>query len=1044
MNHPRLTPAQQVRANERRRARDLLESQVRLAIQEAVPDLSRGVQGAGLTQSQLSQLEAKFSAGNSMYRIRAARRVLRMVLKELGQQTGGSVAIPDVEVTIKRRPSPFAGTAIRRVKQLHDVIDLHLASIIKDPPTEPSTEAGRILFSAVTLGGLLAKSLISALPEALREGARAYKDLFWIEIKLESGQVRRWFPDPVTASLILRWIHSSRTWPANRSARQCLNAYLSRLVECGPNELGDMEQLRSAAEARLRLLVPGLIVDHLASIRTSQSLPQKAWWRLIADYHLDEDGGDGDEEVEPDLTVGGELCLGPRSCTSSRGVDDVDPQVVLKGFMRELRDQNSKFLASRTVAARNLRRFYDECTASDQPMLQALMGWGIWLLEPGHSTRLRPSSVGRYLSAVGPAILKLAGEVDPSDATAEELGSIYESVLQSTHSAQGRAMAISSLRSFQAFLLTNHGADPAPIDGQEVVGQVVRANVISNTEYELVRQMIRQSGFFDPLVQRLELMVVLLYRLGLRKNELRYICLQDLQIDKQGKRPLLWVHGHPQRQLKTSSSTRRLPLQHLLTNSEWRLLHDYYRLRVRECRNILTKRVLLFPKIGSEVEPMPEKQMEYLVEVMRQVCNDKSLVLHSLRHTFLNNLFIDIMLAGIEPVDTGRFSRKVVELMPWHVNRPSQNPIKTLFVADRLPRNAAYGMAVLAGHLGPAETLNTYVHSQDYLAFLYLREDALAHKAELWAGLEGVGTSSIHVRHSRERKKTGQEVVASIDTPTRLLKKCRLSLPPGSYADRTSMARRPKVAMYSGNEGLTLEGAYRAISTATQFNSSTMREMLTGMNITKLQYMESNARFLASLQTDAPKREARRSRLLVEHGGRLRPSIIRLPQLDHLGPAIPKPIAERRQAQTVFDRATGKNYADPDDLLELLKHTSRTKPWLRLYSIDDVVRFMRLLSQLGIPFAHQELVITSLPQDCKSAKDHLRMVRRLVGANGCSIGLAHHDKKMPTSNKTNPNGVFHLAVRTKGRRMTGWRVGAYYAACVRATDEGIDWGVAEM
>lgn len=1040
-SRPTLTPPQRVRANERARRQIQLAGQVDVAIQSVAPDLWRQDRGAGLTPEQLARIEALISGAPDIYQIRDARRILRRMLRDLQKGSGGNVALPDAEITVKRKPSPFAGNAIGNVKQLHILIDHFLASLIAEPLTAPQTEAGRIVFSAVTLGGLLHKQLVDALPKALQSGSRAHGDLFWLELPLESGQSRRWFPDPVTASLILRWTDGQKKWPASRAARQLLNDQIMRMTDAPSNRFPTFEQLRAAAETRLRLLVPALLVDHLASIRTSHSLPERAWWRLIADYHICVDTPEAEEAPdEPDAELSTDDTRSNRPVHTY--IDGSDPFTTLRQFMRELLDGRSNLLRSQTIALRKLQQFFDS-SQNTSPMLAALMAWAIWLLQPGRANRLRPTSVYRYLSAVASQMLKFAGEVDPDGATAERLESIYESVLQSTRSEQGRRLAVSSLRSFHAHLMFNHGTDPAAIDGQIAGGQVVRANVISNLEYLALRRAIRGSSSYEPLVQRLELMVVLLYRLGLRKNELRFVCLQDLQIDEQGKRPLLWIHGHPQRQLKTSSSTRRLPLQHLLTKTEWDQLMAYHSLRLRECGSGMPHNALLFPHSGTDVEPMPEALMDSLVSMMRAVCNDQSLVLHSLRHSFLCNLFADIMLAGLAITGAEGFQKTVAEVMPWHKNRPSRNPLKTLFVSEELPRSAAYTMAILAGHIGPGETLHTYTHLQDYLAYLYLRHEAAMRPTGLWAAMEGVSASSIHVRHSREKARTGRKVVPCIDTPARLLKKCRFPLPAGKKANRSHGSSHPSVRRRGGVDGLTLHGAYRALSTDTHFMSHNAREMLTGLPTSSFQLLSRNARFLAELHTAAPKEEARRFRLLAKHPPRRRPAIVRQPQLDRIGPAIPKRISERNLAQAVYNRAVspgqGTNPMNPDELLGLLRCASRSKPWLRITRIDDAVKFMRMLSQLGAPYSQQELVIASLPPASGSAKTHLQQVRRQLGKNKSRVTLAEPGEKMARSNKTNPEGVFHLVVRDGSRRSTGWLVGCYYAAVVLATYYSFDW-----
>lgn len=1038
MTRPELTPAQQARAAERRRNHDRLEAGIRRVIQEIAPRLYDGEPGAGLTSEELDRIEATFSGARSIYRVRAVRRVLRRILRDLERTTGGAVAKPAVEVTIRRKPSPFAGSAVARVCELSALMDRFIDSIMAEPWGDASVEAGRIVLSAVVFGGLLCPQLLDALPEALRSGIHANGDLFWIEFPLEGEQIRRWFPDPVTGSLILRWVAASRDWPVTRSTRELLVDQVRLLSATDPHSPFELSQLIHAAETRLRILIPGLLVDHLATVRHGQSLPARAWWRLMADYHLaseitpdehEEDAPElGAQPVEPDH-------IKPPGAQS----EDADPLASLRQFMRALRGPDSNFLRSKTGALRRLQLARD-AQPDASSMLACVMGWAIWLLQPGRSGVLRPSSVYRYLGAIAGQVLKFAGEVAPDDLSTEELESLYEAVLQATRSRQGREMAVSCLRSFHSYLMFNHGADPAAIDGELSADQAVRANLVSDREYQALRKAIQGSGYVESLVGRLDLMIVLLYRLGLRKNELRYLCLRDLQIDEQGNRPLLWVHGHPQRQLKTTSSTRRLPLRHLLTAGEWGHLHAYRDLRTRECMlSSAPGNALLFPMPGSDTEPMSEHLMEYLVSVMRAVCGDSSLVLHSLRHSFLTNLFADVMLAGLVDSSKGDLEQVFAEWMPWRRTRTCRNPLKALFATQRLPANAAYTMAVLAGHIGPSETLHTYIHLQDYLACLYLRRDAERHPVALWAALEGVGVNAMHVRHSRHRKSGGREVIAHVDTPRRLLRKCRMHPPQGALADRSQIPRLMPSGSGSGLSGLTLDATYRALSTDRHFVSAKARELLTGIPTDDYQRLSRNARFLASLSTDARNRGARRSRLLIDHPPRRAPPISRRPQLDSVGPAIPKKRLDREQARTVFSRALADPSVRAEDLLELLLCASRSKPWLRITNTGKAAALVRLLSRLGVPYAQQELVLVTLPPGCLDAKRRLAEVRQEIAIDACTVRLSQAPARMKCSNRANPQGVLHLSVRQSARRSTGWRVGCYYAACVLATESCIDW-----
>lgn len=1014
-----LTPAQEHRKLQRHRDKERMEIEAVRAVREIAPELVAGTAGAGLSEHQLRTVLNILSQGKDNYQLRAVRRTLRRLLSRLEQESGGQVAKPAMEITLRRRASPFAGRAIERVRILNRLLDTFLDSITTGPTTDPAVQAGQIMVSAVVHGGLLARQLVLALPPALKSGLGAHGDLFWLDIVLDDGQLRRWFPDPVTSSLIARWHCAGRQWPRNRKPLQLLSDHLKRLAGGREAPFRNFNELRAAAEARLRLTVPGLLVDHLSSVRQGQSLPSRAWWRLLADYQLAREPAQPQPEEE-------DLPLGPPQETVAEtpqapvpvGQDDV---ATLRLFMKALRGPDGRLLSSKAKALQRLRSFREN-VHEPAPMLAELMHWAIWLLEPGKSPRLRPSSVYRYLSSVAASVLNLAGEIDPTQAKGVEMEHVYESVLQTTHSAIGREMAVSSLRSFHLYLVLAHGVEDAGIDGQTTGHIAVRANVISDAEFAFIRDSLRKAG-----KDQLALMLVLFYRLGLRRSELRYVRLSDFQIDKEGVRPLLWIHSHPDRRTKSSSSVRRMPLQQLLTVQERAVLHDHYKRRLMECRKPLPANALLFAAPGNASAPVPDGELDEIVEVMREACQDPTLVLHSLRHAFVSNLFGDNMRAGLPEADQQH-------CMPWRIDPPYRDPLAAMFRNADLPREMAHTIAVLAGHLGPAESLHSYVHLHDYFAYMYLRMDAARHPAEVWARLEGVRTDSLHVRASRQRAR-GQDIPLHLDTPARLLKRCKIALPEGKYADRSSSAVKDLGKSTVKPSSMTLDHVYWSISRSTLSMSHHARELVTGFSKSFQGLLQRNGQALASLRTSAPRKASRRPRLIGKVPGRRRPAMAHRPQLDRHGPALPRSVESLREARLVFQRIiTDETGAiNKAHLLQLLQRSSHTKPWVRITRVQHARHLVRLLGAMGVPYSRMKLRVDVLPPGCDRPTAWLKHVKTGLAVRDCLVELARPADDMPRSRASNPEGVLHLDVYGAERRSTGWRVGCYYAVCYYAT-----------
>ncbi len=1021
-----MSTAIEVRGKDRARARNQVYQRVQGAIAEIAPELAAGRAGAGLTVAQLHQVLALLRKGESASQLDLTKQQLRSLdsqLRALQRATNGPVATPAVPVTIGRKSSPFTEGAFNSLLQLRELITKFLADLETDN-SEPVHRAGQIICSAVVFGGLTHLDLVRALPNAIEMSAYAHEDLFWLDIKIDEAgsdeNLRRWFPDPVTQCLILRWRAAGAPWP-----KLSVDALLWKLMRALDMSFGTkgfkLHALISASITRLRVDMPGVLVDFLSSTQKGQSLPPRAWWRVLCDHQLTlavPENSDAPELLSPEST--------PVQPVLREASDDLSELTRLQRALRNPAGGGSITIGAAQKGIERLRE-----TTAGAPMICHLMDWAVWMIQGRSGTRCKPSSAARYLNAFGRALIALAGETDPRIQAVEELEAMYEAVLRAIHVTGQRPMASIGLRHFHAYLMIAHDLPPVEIDGVMTADQNVRANTISEKEFLRILDALGSEAVSERNAGLLQAMALLLYRLGLRRSELAWIRVEDIQVDECGARPLLWIHNHPSSGVKTHSSKRRLPLAHLMSREDAERVLSWRNRRITELGRVAPKTALLFCERGADTTRLDDKFIDTIVDVARLACGDETIVMHTFRHAFASNLFASIMRAGWR----AQHQTTQDNCLPWLSQERQETELRRHFVADRLPRGAIYVLSIHAGHIDPVETMRSYVHHQDIIASLYLKELANNHPNSLWAALEGISEQALRVRRSRDKKAKGSVMPAYCDTPLRLLRAAKIPLPSGQQPAETFVFPAKSIAFNDTFVGVRLDAVYRAISTMAQSMTHNSRTFVTGFDPETNNALLKNARALAAIQTNSRNKNARRARHLKPSSGRRRPSIATRPQLDNIGPALPVRHDALKEARAVFDRATSLDPRIPlEDLLCLLKSTSRSDPVISFQTIDALNKGVETLRLLGITAKQMRVVIRAFPKDQVSAEKWRAKVKKSLASN---VAVVCEDRKdgtpTPRSKANHSAGTLVLEVRNAGRRSSGWRVGTYYAVCVLAT-----------
>lgn len=1035
------------RKAERQAAQRRIEARIDQLIEAVSPGLAARRPGEGLSAGQLAEILSRAESNGLLNQVKRFRRAIRSKLLELKQATGGQVAIPAPEVVLARTPSPFRPDKFEGIPALSRMVEAFLQRLA--PGLGERDLAAQILFSSIVFGGLLHPVLVEALPSAIEKGFHVHDGECWLEIPIPSESdpgsavTRRWFPDSITVCLIANWRRRGCPWPAfKRDSTKALLAPLLRTLSAAAQVEGieSRGQLVQAAETRLRLSLPGVLVDFLASVNHGVSLPASVWWRLHGRWICAQATTAPSSEAIAD-----ELCRRaepPDFRPAIGGLDSSGDLRALMGLKRALKD-GEKF--HKPIAGERSVEAFRNSPGARGPMLAAIIDWALWMLKPmatGHR-RARPQSVYRYLNWFAKPLIALAGEIDPVQASAELVSRTYDEVLESIRSSKARARAAGLLRDLHSFLVMTRDASPTVIDGVLSERAAVRANIVAEREYRRALGLLHELVPDARTVALLRVFLILGYRLGPRRNELAHVQLKDLQGLK-GPRPLLWIHSHRDASLKTSSSVRRLPLFHLLEPDELEELRAWEARRRQECGLAAPASALLFCEPGKDTQRIEDASIDLVVAALRQACEDPAIVLHTLRHSFLSHLFLHLLLAGAE----ARFGAVI---SPHWLPRRMKDVLRHLFQATQLPREAMYVVSAFAGHLDPNETLTTYIHFQDWIACVYLRAQDESIPLEVWAKLEGISVQALMVRRSRHKGASGASI-PRIDTRERLLRELAPPLPEGRpVSDQPARPepRQPAAAI----RALPLEGIYCVLALANKGMSHKAREHVTGLPHEVFAALHSAARQLASVKTGHRGKHLRRPRLLMPlKAPRRRPAQQHLPQLDGLSPAMPRERSERIDARSVFAVASKPDFAlRTDQLVDLLGRTSHSDPVVVVRRMEELEMALTVLSALKISRDRTRIEIRSWPRGLENRDQWIGALAAATRLPIDRIGLASESPPETTSARTHPAGLLVIRIesqarilpasgpedadeslpRPKHRLSYGWRVGLYYAVCVR-------------
>ncbi|RUT76891.1 site-specific integrase [Marinobacter sp. NP-6] len=611
-------------------------------------------------------------------------------------------------------------------------------------------EAGQLLFSMISRGGLHHSHWLQAAVDRLPQGVEGHEQSIWID--LHSGvTLRRWFPDPISALLIRRWCRRwEQQWP-DASLEQLLKVFLASVTDSAMAVPVSLDFLLNTAATASSIDQFGFIYNYQTTRNANVSLPETAWWRLITKRIPHRADGGPREPIRLS------------SCTPSVDALELvgecaeDGLARLQHVQKALRPTENGKTRSRKMMTKALSEVAENERLA--PIVRVLSLWCRALItrrQKNGENKLKVSSVRTYLSRIGPPLaVMLAGTKDLNELEEDDWEYLYEELISTTKSRTHQLNRAISLRQFHQFLVDRFALPDANIERVSGEDRRVDAELLTPAEYIRALHLLRLHTTCPRLMRIQRLVLILGFRCGLRRGEVQKIQLRDLPgvCEPELDDPQLLIRPSAFGSIKTNAGIRKLPLTVLLTPNELRELRYWTQQRLLEQTSPRPMELLFCERHQSHRVLSSSELFAPIQEAMRSV-SGAVLRFHHLRHSFAT--FTGLRLLESAP---GALMRE-----EWAMDDEGEivmphwgedfSALAELASAGTATGKRLWLLGQWCGHVTPGETLQTYSHLIDWVSYqgrLAVEETQLSLPQQAY--LLGISLQSVSRFRSRKAMK---------------------------------------------------------------------------------------------------------------------------------------------------------------------------------------------------------------------------------------------------------------------------------------------------
>ncbi|MBE0441234.1 site-specific integrase [Psychrobacter sp. FME13] len=323
----------------------------------------------------------------------------------------------------------------------------------------------------------------------------------------------------------------------------------------------------------------------------------------------------------------------------------------------------------------------------------------LWMLDL-NAINKAISTLLRYLTEVGEAFLYGTRDEDITDYRVHQYEFLYDSIIAKKNTLNiGYTQTV--LNSIHQSLKKHLGAPHVHLQ-RENDPKIVSSSLISPDLYKhIIRSVSKQIALSSYNKSMMKVIFTLLYRTGLRINELLGIRLTDIEYDRDTYSDInLIIRSNSHRTLKSDDGTRRITLSVLLKPGEFKELQAYFIERTRHKK----EGKYLFALEGLST-PLDRGSVD---RVFKEVIGPhyQHLVLHSFRHNALSNMAVIL-----------RCRQKVLDIFTDYTEDEVQR-IKADLLGKMRIKSGHHWDALMefAGHADLDTTFSSYIHTVDIIS----------------------------------------------------------------------------------------------------------------------------------------------------------------------------------------------------------------------------------------------------------------------------------------------------------------------------------------
>lgn len=565
-----------------------------------------------------------------------------------------------------------------------------------------------LALSAVLIGGLLDplklreffRQIAHPLP---RIGLRPYAEFHQKLGGHGDFHCQRWFVDPISELLLMRKPVDYAP-PADKALLKSIRSLLASHGTDSVEAPTSLDMLVKHGVARWSQQTAQIDIEVMGRRIMSHAFHERTWSRLFkVSGHKAQPQNDNTETAEP--TADQEF---------QADFDFFHPWFPL---LRQVLSVPPKTPPSQIDLLNHLAKV-GHPIESLSPVSKTLVCWVQALLTGKNCTndRLAVSTILRLSQSVIPAISTRLDKYSDLKLSPDEVVELYEDAMGAAMGSE-RIHLAKGLREFHHHLVRTLGVKPLKSIretlGEDAGLEPVDANPISVEEYFRARsyldQQIRRGGD-RVLLQIAKMVMTLAFRTGMRRSEAMGLLLED--IHGASKLEIL-IRPNTQRRLKTDSSKRIIPAGYLIPLAERREIQDWLsRRRCARCKGQSSDRLFaveLTDGIWREISD--ELTADRIMAALKHATGQPTKI-HQLRHAFATWLYLGLRSPDYKEVlgllehlpETRAQVRRGARLRRLLLNQPGPTS-----------RSYAYVVARLLGHSSPMVSMNSYIHSTEFI-----------------------------------------------------------------------------------------------------------------------------------------------------------------------------------------------------------------------------------------------------------------------------------------------------------------------------------------